>query len=67
MLVIFFNRHNFFNKDLREMLHTLGTFSVSGVIFNMVVILITSITGTTNRIQDLPRFTMDKLYNTEAY
>lgn len=49
------------------MLHTLGTFSVSGVIFNMVVILITSITGTTNRIQDLPRFTMDKLYNTEAY
>jgi len=44
-LVVYFNWKNFFNKDLREMLHSLGKFSVTGVVFNMIVIVGVAFTG----------------------
>lgn len=44
-LIVYFNWRNFFNKDLREMLHSLGKFSVTGVVFNMIVIVGVAFTG----------------------
>lgn len=44
-LVIFLNKPNFFNTDLRQMLQSLGKFSVSGCIFNMCVIALTALFG----------------------
>jgi hypothetical protein len=45
VMIVMLNWRNFFNKDLREMLHILGKFSVTGVVFNMVVIVAVAFTG----------------------
>lgn len=39
------NYKNFFKDDLRELLHTLGKFSVSGVVFCLICIMVTALTG----------------------
>ena len=44
-IIVMLNWRNFFNKDLKEMLHCLGMFSVTGVVFNMVVIVAVAFTG----------------------
>lgn len=46
LAIVVLNGKNFFNKDLREMLHILGLFSVTGVVFNMLVIVAVAFTGT---------------------
>ena len=60
VLIVLLDMRNFFNKDLREMLHSLGMFSVSGVVFNMVVIVVTSFTGKAHFIKDSPKYTRGK-------
>ena len=44
------NANSFFKSDLRELLHSLGKFSVSGVIFCLVCIILTSVTGFTREV-----------------
>jgi hypothetical protein len=44
-IIVMLNWKNFFNKDLRDMLHSLGKFSVTGVVFNMIVIVAVAFTG----------------------
>jgi amino acid permease len=48
------NYNNFFQDDLREMLHSLGKFSVTGVVFCLVCILITALTGFTKMVDGEP-------------
>jgi isochorismate hydrolase len=48
------NYRNFFQEDLREMLHSLGKFSVTGVVFCMICILITALTGFTKTVNGEP-------------
>jgi len=45
------------------MLHSLGKFSVTGVLFNMVVIIIVSFVGKYRLIEDIANFIMEKLSN----
>lgn len=52
LLNVGLNFKHFFLTDLREMLHTLGKFSVTGVVFCMSLIVITAFTGFTKYLDD---------------
>jgi amino acid permease len=44
------NYRNFFQEDLREMLHSLGKWSISGVVFCLICIMVTALTGFTRTV-----------------
>ena len=48
------NYKNFFQEDLRELLHSLGKFSVTGTVFCLICILVTSLTGFTKTVNGEP-------------
>lgn len=50
VLTIVFNLKNFFKTDLGEMLHSLGKFSVTGVVICMSFIVLTAISGFTKTV-----------------
>ena len=52
VLNIIFNMKHFFLTDLSEMLHTLGKFSVTGVVISMGFIVMTAFTGFSKTVGD---------------
>ena len=54
LLHVALNYKNFFQEDLRELLHSLGKFSITGTVFCLVCILVTSLTGFTKMVNGEP-------------